>query len=210
LNDPISIYAGELQRVHLINITEFDPLNSIHIHANFFHLYRTGTSLEPDDFTDTISGQAERHMLEFTYKEPGRFMFHAHQTELVELGWGECLGGHLDGNDQRGHPTTTWLACCRGPLALVALLLAVFLVSNPPPSAPCSPSRRSRSSASSWRRTASSSRSKRRSRSGDPFAGPGKRASRTSPAMTEPSVASSQRPCASPIAGTMVFQFTSR
>lgn len=88
MNDPIKINAGELQRAHVINITEFDPLNSIHIHANFFHLYRTGTSLEPDEFTDTISmGQAERHMIEFTYREPGRFMFHAHQTEFVELGW---------------------------------------------------------------------------------------------------------------------------
>ena len=88
MKDPIKINAGELQRAHVINITEFDPLNSIHIHANFFDLYRTGTSLEPDEFTDTISmGQAERHMIEFSYREPGRFMFHAHQTEFVELGW---------------------------------------------------------------------------------------------------------------------------
>jgi FtsP/CotA-like multicopper oxidase with cupredoxin domain len=88
MNEPIRIRAGELQRAHVINITEFDPLNSIHIHANFFHLYRTGTKLEPDEFTDTISmGQAERHMIEFTYPEPGTFMFHAHQTEFVELGW---------------------------------------------------------------------------------------------------------------------------
>ena len=88
VNDPIPVRKGELQRMHVINVTEFDPLNSIHIHANFFDLYRTGTSLEPSDFTDTISmGQAERHMIEFTYKEPGRFMFHAHQTEFVDLGW---------------------------------------------------------------------------------------------------------------------------
>jgi manganese oxidase len=87
-NEPIQIEAGALQRAHVINITEFDPLNSIHLHANFFDLYRTGTSLEPDEFTDTISmGQAERHMIEFTYRDPGRFMFHAHQTEFVDLGW---------------------------------------------------------------------------------------------------------------------------
>ena len=85
---PIEIERKQLQRAHVINITEFDPVNSIHLHANFFHLYRTGTSLEPDEFTDTISmGQAERHMIEFTYNEPGHFMFHAHQTEFVELGW---------------------------------------------------------------------------------------------------------------------------
>jgi FtsP/CotA-like multicopper oxidase with cupredoxin domain len=88
VNEPIKIRAGDLQRAHVINITEFDPLNSIHIHANFFNLYRTGTSLEPDEFTDTISmGQAERHMIEFKYREPGRFMFHAHQTEFADLGW---------------------------------------------------------------------------------------------------------------------------
>src|SRR5918992_2312530 len=87
MNEPIRINAGELQRAHVINIAEFDPLNSIHLHANFFHLYRTGTSLRPSEFTDTISmGQAERHMIEFTYPHRGTFMFHAHQTEFVELG----------------------------------------------------------------------------------------------------------------------------
>ena len=85
---PIPIERGRLQRLHVINVTEFDPVNSIHIHANFFHLYRTGTSLTPHEFTDTISmGQAERHMIEFTYDDPGHFMVHAHQTEFVELGW---------------------------------------------------------------------------------------------------------------------------
>lgn len=88
MKDPIVIRKGELQRMHVINATEFDPINSIHIHANFFHLYRTGTSLEPDEFTDVISmAQAERHMIEFTYEHTGRFMFHAHQTEFNDLGW---------------------------------------------------------------------------------------------------------------------------
>jgi len=87
-DEPIPIAAGELQRAHVVNITEFDPVNSFHLHANFFQLYRTGTRLEPDELTDTVTmGQAERHMIEFTYDEPGRFMFHAHQSEFVELGW---------------------------------------------------------------------------------------------------------------------------
>jgi FtsP/CotA-like multicopper oxidase with cupredoxin domain len=86
--EPIKIERNRLQRAHVINITEFDPINSIHIHANFFNLFRTGTSLTPHEYTDTISmGQAERHMIEFTYPEPGHFMFHAHQTEFVQLGW---------------------------------------------------------------------------------------------------------------------------
>ncbi|MDQ4145998.1 MAG: multicopper oxidase domain-containing protein [Actinomycetota bacterium] len=88
MNEPIQIERDRLQRVHLINVTEFDPINSLHLHANFFNLYRTGTKLVPDEFTDIISmGQAERHMLEFSYKFPGNFIFHAHITEFVDLGW---------------------------------------------------------------------------------------------------------------------------
>ena len=88
MNEPIQLERDRLQRAHVINVTEFDPINSIHIHANFFDLYRTGTKLVPDEFTDVISmGQAERHMIEFTYNQPGHFMFHAHQTEFVQLGW---------------------------------------------------------------------------------------------------------------------------
>ncbi|MBI3286577.1 MAG: multicopper oxidase domain-containing protein [Chloroflexi bacterium] len=85
---PIQIKVNELVRMYLINITEFDPINSIHIHANFFNLYRTGTSLTPDAFTDTaMFAQAERGILEFKYKFPGRYMFHAHVSEFTELGW---------------------------------------------------------------------------------------------------------------------------
>jgi FtsP/CotA-like multicopper oxidase with cupredoxin domain len=88
MDPPITIHAGDLQRLHVVNVTEFDPINSIHLHANFFHLYRTGTSLTPHELTDTVTmGQAERHMLEFTYREPGDFMLHAHQSEFVQLGW---------------------------------------------------------------------------------------------------------------------------
>lgn len=86
--DPVPLRAGELQRLHVVNVTEHDPVNSIHLHATFFRLYRTGTSLEPHELTDVVTmGQAERHMLEFTYREPGRYLFHAHQTEFAELGW---------------------------------------------------------------------------------------------------------------------------
>jgi FtsP/CotA-like multicopper oxidase with cupredoxin domain len=87
-DEPIPLAAGEPQRLHVVNVTEHDPVNSIHLHANFFDLYRTGTRLEPDELTDVVTmGQAERHMIEFVYREPGRYMFHAHQTEFTELGW---------------------------------------------------------------------------------------------------------------------------
>lgn len=87
-NHPIQIKVGEKIRIYLVNILEFDLLNSFHLHANFFHYYPTGTSLTPVEFTDTIiQGQAQRGILEFTYQYPGMFMFHAHVTEFAELGW---------------------------------------------------------------------------------------------------------------------------
>jgi FtsP/CotA-like multicopper oxidase with cupredoxin domain len=85
---PIPVRRGELQRIYMVNVLEFDLLNSMHLHGNMFHVYRTGTKLSPDDFTDTLMFcQGERHILEFSYDEPGRFMFHAHQSEFAELGW---------------------------------------------------------------------------------------------------------------------------
>jgi len=87
-NHPIQIKVGDSVRIYLVNILEFDLVNSFHLHANFFHYYPTGTSLTPVEYTDTIiQGQAQRGILEFTYKFPGMFMFHAHVTEFAELGW---------------------------------------------------------------------------------------------------------------------------
>ena len=44
---------------------EYDPINSFHIHANFFNYFPTGTSLTPVEFTDTVvQGQAQRGILE--------------------------------------------------------------------------------------------------------------------------------------------------
>ena len=85
---PIKIKVGELVRVFLVNILEYDPVNSFHLHANFFHYYPTGTSLTPSEYTDTIIlGQGQRGILEFRFKYPGKYMFHAHKTEFAELGW---------------------------------------------------------------------------------------------------------------------------
>jgi FtsP/CotA-like multicopper oxidase with cupredoxin domain len=84
----IPIQVGELVRIYLSNITEFDLINSFHLHGNFFRLYRTGSDLERFEWTDVVTmGQGERAVLEFTYKYPGPFMFHAHQSEFAELGW---------------------------------------------------------------------------------------------------------------------------
>ena len=85
---PIVIRQGELVRVYLVNVTEFDLINSFHLHGNFYKLYRTGTNLTHYEWTDNVMMcQGERAVLEFAYRHPGPFLFHAHQSEFAELGW---------------------------------------------------------------------------------------------------------------------------
>ena len=91
MKNPIVIDKSRPVRIYLVNVIEFDLLNSFHLHANFFDYYDTGTTLEPTLRTvDLITqAQAQRGILEFGYAEhdPGLYMFHAHQSEFAELGW---------------------------------------------------------------------------------------------------------------------------
>ena len=85
---PITLNVGEKVRIYLTNMTEFDLVNNFHLHANMFHYYPSGTSLQPAELTDTINlCQGQRGILEFSYKFPGMYMFHAHTSEFAELGW---------------------------------------------------------------------------------------------------------------------------
>ena len=88
IHEPIAVTVGRLVRIYLVNVTEFDLVNSLHLHGMFFDVFRTGTSLVPHDHTDTVMlCQGERAILETTWRYPGDFMFHAHQSEFAELGW---------------------------------------------------------------------------------------------------------------------------
>ncbi len=88
---PLRVERDRPIRIYLVNVTEFDAINSFHLHANFFDYYDHGTTLEPTLRTvDTIMQcQAQRGIIEidFSDHEPGLYMFHAHQTEFAELGW---------------------------------------------------------------------------------------------------------------------------
>jgi FtsP/CotA-like multicopper oxidase with cupredoxin domain len=85
---PIRVKRDELVRIYLVNALEFDLINSFHVHANFFHYFPTGTSLEPTELTDTvIQGQGQRGILELRFPYEGKYMFHAHVSEFAELGW---------------------------------------------------------------------------------------------------------------------------
>jgi FtsP/CotA-like multicopper oxidase with cupredoxin domain len=85
---PIPVKVGELIRIYLVNITEFDPINSLHLHTGMYKMFKTGTRLDYYEYTDVVMlCQGERAILEFTLEHPGLSMFHAHQSELAELGW---------------------------------------------------------------------------------------------------------------------------
>ena len=88
MTDPIRVQVGRPVRIYLVNITEFDLINSFHLHGMFFDAYRTGTREAAKENIDTITlCQGERAVLETTFRYPGDFMFHAHQSEFAELGW---------------------------------------------------------------------------------------------------------------------------
>lgn len=88
---PIRLDRMRPARVYLVNVTEFDPINSFHVHANFFDYYDHGTTLTPTLRTvDTVMQcQGQRGILEmdFSRQEPGSYMFHAHQAEFSDKGW---------------------------------------------------------------------------------------------------------------------------
>src|SRR3990172_2613392 len=74
---PIEVRQNEPIRIYLANITEFDLLNSFHIHATFFDYYPTGTQKEPRDYTDTVVlRQAERGIVAGRLPHPRPHMFH--------------------------------------------------------------------------------------------------------------------------------------
>jgi FtsP/CotA-like multicopper oxidase with cupredoxin domain len=84
---PITVRRSQTVRLYLANLTEFDLINSFHLHGDFFRYYPTGRD-ETVLYTDTVvQCQGERGILEIDFANTGLFMFHAHQSEFAELGW---------------------------------------------------------------------------------------------------------------------------
>lgn len=90
MNHPIPIQQDQLVRLYVLNMIEYDPVATFHLHANMFQVYPTGRTLQPSYETDVITmGTAERHILEFKFHHTGKFMFHPHQDLMAEAG---CMG----------------------------------------------------------------------------------------------------------------------
>jgi len=88
---PLKVPVGELVRLYLVNMVEYDPVASFHLHAQTFDLYRSGTSATPHEHTDVVTlGQTERAIIEFRLPRRGRYMFHPHQSHMADrgaMGW---------------------------------------------------------------------------------------------------------------------------
>ena len=99
--NPIVVHTGEPYRVYIVNMLEFDSVNSIHVHGAMFDYYSAGTNKTADYLTDIVTlTNGDRGIMEFTYDYPGTYMFHAHQTLFTDLGWMGLF-------DVRGPPVIT-------------------------------------------------------------------------------------------------------
>jgi FtsP/CotA-like multicopper oxidase with cupredoxin domain len=86
--DMIHLVTNRAYRIYLVNILEFDQLNSFHMHGNMFGYIPSGTSMNPSYVNDILTlGQGDRGILEFKYLVPGDFMIHSHVNRFAELGW---------------------------------------------------------------------------------------------------------------------------
>ena len=88
MDHPIPLNVGEKYRIYLLNMVEFDLINSFHLHGDMISYIPGGTQYEASQVNDIIElGQANRGIVEFDYDNPGRYMFHAHVQEFTDLGW---------------------------------------------------------------------------------------------------------------------------
>ncbi len=88
MDKPIKIRQSDRVRVYIVNVLEYDLINSFHLHGNLFDWYPTGTSKKASELTDTVMMcQGMRGIAEWQFAHPGKYMFHAHQSEFTELGW---------------------------------------------------------------------------------------------------------------------------
>ena len=88
MDNPIPLNVGKKYRIYLLNMVEFDLINSFHLHGDMISYIPSGTQYEASQVNDIIElGQANRGIVEFDYDNPGRYMFHAHVQEFTDLGW---------------------------------------------------------------------------------------------------------------------------
>ena len=88
---PLRVRAGLPVRLYVATFVADPPVTTFHLHARTFDVFRDGTRRAPDAQTDAVAlTLGERAILETTFPEPGRHMFHPHQPAMAEhgaMGW---------------------------------------------------------------------------------------------------------------------------
>src|SRR3712207_7320126 len=77
-------YTTLFRSIYLVNVLEYDLINSFHVHANFFDYFSTGTSKTPSELTDTVMlCQGQRGILELDRKSTRLNSSHANISYAV-------------------------------------------------------------------------------------------------------------------------------
>ncbi len=143
---PIRVSRSKPVRIYLLNLTEFDLINSFHLHADFFRYQPTGTG-DYWEYTDTVMQcQGQRGVIEIDFANTGRFMFHAHQSEFTEARLDGLLRRHRlmeargDGDGRLAAGWRLWalgpilrLGRLRRPLRWTGSSVLDLIGKNPPP-----------------------------------------------------------------------------
>ena len=130
MKKPIRIAEDRPVRIYLVNVIEFDPINSFHLHANFFDYYDQGTTLTPTLKTvDLIMQcQAQRGILEFSYSGPRARPLHVPRAPVrvhrTRLGRHVRRRGGTGMNDAAPTP----IAVATPPAAAPARLALLWIV----------------------------------------------------------------------------------
>jgi FtsP/CotA-like multicopper oxidase with cupredoxin domain len=85
---PINMTVNTLYRVYLVNMLDFDLLNTFHLHGSLFKWYPSGTNTTEAMTTDIVSlTQGDRGYMEFSFLYPGKYMIHSHLADQSDKGW---------------------------------------------------------------------------------------------------------------------------
>jgi len=108
VDHPVPLKVGQPVRIYLVNMLEFDRVNSFHLHGGMYNYYPSGTSTKPEDNNDIVTlSPGDRGIIEFTPQYTGRYMFHAHQAEFAAKGWMGFFDVTKDGKPTSASATTT-------------------------------------------------------------------------------------------------------
>jgi len=122
MKHPVNLKLGEPVRIYLVNMLEFDRVNSFHLHGSMFNYIPSGTSMHPEYKNDIVTmSPGDRGIMEFTPHYVGRYMIHAHQIEFGSKGWSGFLDVTTDGKSSTNTNTAAYSMAAAGMADMVKI-----------------------------------------------------------------------------------------